>query len=583
MQNEKKKTENKLSRKNVLTGWENIEVVKENNDNKKISIADEFIMEDNWESNEEEIYKDEIVKQSWIKDNIYLNVDQIKNSIPSFHYLDKHCSLLESALPEKTLETFYKEANFFSQPNTKKICRKGISPKYLNRFILKLFDIKKIDKSIYNNKYKIIFKDHDTKDLEDFVPYFSAKKTLKECLPFHYLNENGIEELKILLWMISDTYRNITFCPYLMKLISILLIFCDKYETFEVICRIIEDDKKIEEDDENHLKWRLKFSYEDNKKLISSIKECLKDISPKNRSKYYSFFDKLHFNIEEIYEDMCYNLFLNHLNFYGIIRLLPFYLKEGVKSFYRLIYAFENQICEKKFSVNSKNEAIETIRKLCKNIEDIPELINISLKSNITKSNNKYLLQKTDSNDILKNKSNDYYLPFFKGGNLLTDYEIIHLWEMLPFEYKIKNATLIYQASKDGYNLPNIIELENKYNKNTNILLLIETLKGDKFGIISSNLIIHTDNKYFRPSSSLLFTLRPKFELYTPHTDSDEILYVTTKDFIFGNGPNGPAIQLNQDLKEGDSYSGGCFNNPCLVSDSDGHFSVRKLEIFKLE
>ena len=583
MQNEKKKTENKLSRKNVLTGWENIEVVKENNDNKKISIADEFIMEDNWESNEEEIYKDEIVKQSWIKDNIYLNVDQIKNSIPSFHYLDKHCSLLESALPEKTLETFYKEANFFSQPNTKKICRKGISPKYLNRFILKLFDIKKIDKSIYNNKYKIIFKDHDTKDLEDFVPYFSAKKTLKECLPFHYLNENGIEELKILLWMISDTYRNITFCPYLMKLISILLIFCDKYETFEVICRIIEDDKKIEEDDENHLKWRLKFSYEDNKKLILSIKECLKDISPKNRSKYYAIFDKLNFNIEEIYEDMCYNLFSNHLNFYGIIRLLPFYLKEGVKCFYRLIYAFENQICEKKFSVNSKNEAIETIRKLCKNIEDIPELINISLKSNITKSNNKYLLQKTDSNDILKNKSNDYYLPFFKGGNLLTDYEIIHLWEMLPFEYKIKNATLIYQASKDGYNLPNIIELENKYNKNTNILLLIETLKGDKFGIISSNLIIHTDNKYFRPSSSLLFTLRPKFELYTPHTDSDEILYVTTKDFIFGNGPNGPAIQLNQDLKEGDSYSGGCFNNPCLVSDSDGHFSVRKLEIFKLE
>ena len=583
MQNEKKKTENQLSRKNVLIDWENIEVVKENNNDKKRSIADEFLMEDDWESNEEEIYKDEIVKQSWIKDNIYLNVDQIKNSIPSFHYLEKHCSHLESALPEKTLETFYKEANFFSQPNTKKICRKGISPKYLNRFILKLFDIKKIDKSIYNNKYKIIFKDHDTKDLEDFVPYFSAKKTLKECLPFHYLNENGIEELKILLWMISDTYRNITFCPYLMKLISILLIFCDKYETFEVICRIIEDDKKIEEDDENHLKWRLKFSYEDNKKLILSIKECLKDISPKNRSKYYAIFDKLNFNIEEIYEDMCYNLFLNHLNFYGIIRLLPFYLKEGVKCFYRLIYAFENQICEKKFSVNSKNEAIETIRKLCKNIEDIPELINISLKSNITKSNNKYLLQKTDSNDILKNKSNDYYLPFFKGGNLLTDYEIIHLWEMLPFEYKIKNATLIYQASKDGYNLPNIIELENKYNKNTNILLLIETLKGDKFGIISSNLIIHTDNKYFRPSSSLLFTLRPKFELYTPHTDSDEILYVTTKDFIFGNGPNGPAIQLNQDLKEGDSYSGGCFNNPCLVSDSDGHFSVRKLEIFKLE
>ena len=114
-------------------------------------------------------------------------------------------------------------------------------------------------------------------------------------------------------------------------------------------------------------------------------------------------------------------------------------------------------------------------------------------------------------------------------------------------------------------------------------MFLIETEKGDKFGFISSNLIIHTDNKYQRPNSSLLFTIRPQFNIYSPIVDSDEILYVTTKDFIFGNGPNGPSIKLNQDLKEGDSYSGGCFNNPCLVNDPEGHFYVKKLEIFKLE
>jgi hypothetical protein len=587
MKSKKTENEKQLSCKNDIADWENIEIVKEEdisskNNKNKISISDEFLMNDDWESNEE-IYKEAIVKESWIKDNKYINIDKIKNEIPSFHYLDKHCTILESALPEKTLENLYKDSNFFSQPNTKKIIRKGISPKYLNRFILKLFDIKDIDKSVYNNKFTIIFKNHDTKNLEDFVPYFSEKKTLKECLPLHYLNEKGIEELKILLWMISDTYRNITYCPILMKLISILLIFCDKYETFEVICKLIDEDKKLEEDDEYKLNWRLKFTYEDNKKLILSIKECLKEMSPKNRSKYYSILEKFKINQEEIYKDMCFNLFLNHLNFYGIIRLLPFYLKEGVKCFYRLIFAFEQQICEQNIVINNKSEVIETIRKLCKKINDIPELFNIAIKFNVTSIfNNKFLIQKAESNDILSNKNNDYYLPFFKGGNLLTDYEIIHLWEILPFEYKIKNASLIYQASKDGYNLPNIIEMEEKYNKKTNILLLIETMKGDKFGFISSDLIMHTDNQYYRPSSSFLFSIRPKFELYTP-IDSDEILYVTTKDFIFGNGPNGPAIQLNQDLKEGDSYGGGCFNNPSLVSDPDGHFSVRKLEIFKLE
>ena len=74
--------------------------------------------------------------------------------------------------------------------------------------------------------------------------------------------------------------------------------------------------------------------------------------------------------------------------------------------------------------------------------------------------------------------------------------------------------------------------MEEKYDKNTNILFLIETEAGEKFGFISSNLVIHTDNKYQRPNSSLLFSIRPEFKIYYP-IDSDEILYVTTKDFIF--------------------------------------------------
>ena len=79
------------------------------------------------------------------------------------------------------------------------------------------------------------------------------------------------------------------------------------------------------------------------------------------------------------------------------------------------------------------------------------------------------------------------------------------------------------------------------------------------------------------------YTITPEFKIYSPNVDSDEILYITNTDFIFGNGPKGPAIQLNQDIRKGISYEGGCFNNPCLVKDPDGHFCVVNLEIFKLE
>ena len=73
--------------------------------------------------------------------------------------------------------------------------------------------------------------------------------------------------------------------------------------------------------------------------------------------------------------------------------------------------------------------------------------------------------------------------------------------------------------------------MEEKYDKNTNILFLIETEKGEKFQFISSNLVIYTDNKYQRPTSSLLISIRPEFKIYNP-IDSDEILYVTSKVFI---------------------------------------------------
>ena len=581
--NDKKKDKSKIIK---LFNWDELNYSENNSDllnfqkegNKK-SISDEFLMEDNWDTNEQ-IYKDEIIKIPWIKNNEYLNVTALEKNLPSFHYFDKNCSILESALTEKTFQNLIKEPNFKSQPNTKKMGRRGISPNYMHQFLISLFDIKEIDKSHYDTSYSIIFKNHDTKYLGDFVPYFSNKKTLKENLPIHFLNDEGIEQLKIILWMIGDAYRNISFSPIIVKLISLILLFCNKYETYEIMCKIIEQDSHINEENEYKIRWRLKFSHEENKKLISSIAQSLKEISPKNRTKYYQNLDSLFFNVEEIYEDMCFNFFLNHFNFYGVIRLLPFYLIEGVKSFYRIIYAIETQIYN--IELTTKNEVIQKIRDKCKKL-DIQELFNISFKFNLTRYNNKYISQKEEESDLLINKRNDFYLPDFKGGNILTDYEIIHLWQLLPFEYKIKNASIIYQASKDGYNLPNIINMEEKYDKNLNVLFLIETKNGEKFGFISSNLIIHTDNKYYRPTSSVLFTIKPEFQIYTPIDDSDEILYVTNKDFIFGNGENGPAIQLSQDLKEGDSYCGGCFNNPCLVSDPYGHFSVQKLEIFKLE
>ena len=569
---------NKKSEKKDLNNFDDWEIVENESmtkeEEKGGTIFDEFLSSADWDNKDENEYKNKVLNEKWIKESPYFDLEKFSKNISSFHYFDYHCSKLESKCQEKNYINILSQPNFFSNPNTKKFIRQGVPPKYMHDVLLALFDIKETNEVNYNKFYSMIFKEHDVKNLGDYVPYYTGKKTLKESLPFHYLNETGILELKILLWMINEIYRNvIIFCPIFIRLISLILIFCNKYETLEIICRLIEkekNDKGILE-----IKRRLQFTQSDNIIIIESIESCINDVPHKKRSTYYEIFQKIKFKKTEVYKDMYYNFFFNYINFYGLIRLLPLFLKDGFKSIYRLICALENGILEKGISLKKK-EVIKRISDKTKKM-DVDEIFNDSLNYQFK------IIKNEENNEGNSEENNEFYLPTYKGGNLLTDYEIIHLWELFPTEYKIKNATIIYQASKDGYNLPNILELEQKYNKNTAILFLIGTSEGDKFGFIISNLLTHTDNEYQRPNSSFLFTITPEFKIYSPDVDSDEILYITNTDFIFGNGPKGPAIQLNQDIRKGISYEGGCFNNPCLVKDPDGHFCVVNLEIFKLE
>ncbi len=561
----KKKKENK--KELDLNDWEILK--NENEDEKKEekkTIFDEFLSDADWYIKDETEYKNKILNETWLKQSIYLDINKFSENISSFHNFDNHCTILEKS-----------KINILSSQNyqtTKKLIRKGISPKYMHDILLKTFNIEKVNESNYNKLYSMIFKEHDINNLDDYVPYFTGKKTLKESLPFHYLNEKGILELKILLWMINEVHRNvIMYCPILIRLISLFLIFCNKYETLELTCALIEKEKNKENEE---IKRRLAFNRNDNKIIIDSIESCISEVSNIKRNKYYEILGKLKFNKRDIYQDMFNDFLFNYLNFYGIIRLLPLYLREGYKSIFRIICSIENEILEKEKDFKKTDNIILKIREKSK-MYDVDKIFQNSFIY-------KFKINKIEENqEEITNENNEFYLPIYKGGDLLTDYEIIHLWELFPTEYKIKNASIIYQASKDGYNLPNITQLEEKYNKNTFILFLIGTSDGDKFGFVNSNLIIHTNNEYQRPDSTLLFTIKPEFKIYSPEVDSDEILYVSNKDFIFGNGPNGPVIQLNQDIRKGMSYKGGCFNNPCLVKDPDGHFVVTKLEIFKLE
>ena len=532
-------------------------------------------------SMEDNKYKFQLSQEPWLEKNDLIDIDLIQEHLPSFKYFYEQNKILEDSCSEKVFNHVLSKPNLFQSKNAKNLVRSGVPPKYLHDFLLKLCDIKEFNPNNFNSKYEYTFKNHDPKNLDDFVPFFTGFKTFKESLPIHYLNEKGLLAVKEILWMVNTTYANIEFSPIIIQLISIILVFCSKEETYEIICKILEQDFNIKET--GKIRWRLRFNYNDNIKMITSISECLKEISTNSGKDVYEHFQKINFRPEELYEDICFGFFYKHFNFFGMIRLLPFFLLEGAKSFYRLIYAIEKLLRDEIKKWENKNEIIPKVRELLNTLENIGDLFEISYTFKLTRNNNKYDFQSPPEDKPFINKRNQYYLPRISGeGNLLTDWEIIHLWELLPFEFTILDMKLIYRGDKDGYDLKKILGLEEIYPKHSNILFLIETLEDEKFGFAMDHLVMHTDNKYLKPGISVLFTIKPKLEIFKPENGSEEILYFDTKTLIFGNGPNGPAIHLDQDLIEGETNKGTCFKNPSLVKGKN-QFKIKKIEIYKLE
>ena len=133
--------------------------------------------------------------------------------------------------------------NFFLSKNAKTLCRSGIQYKHMRNIILKMFNIE-FSPEDYTNKAKTILKGRSFSDLEGMSPTFSPK-SFEETIPFHYLNEKGISALKEISWLLNGVLPKIDYCPTLLSVGSLLLLFLSKEETYEVLRIMIESDEPI--------------------------------------------------------------------------------------------------------------------------------------------------------------------------------------------------------------------------------------------------------------------------------------------------------------------------------------------------
>jgi hypothetical protein len=527
--------------------------------------------------NNDELYSNQIKSDDWYKYTQMLNLDRItyitKKSVVDFS------KELEAYCTPNVFKHVMSKPDLFKSKNAKRLCRNGVPPRYMQQFLLKMFDVRynEID---FESSFEVIFKKYNTKNLNDYVPYFTGFKTLAESLPANYLKEDGEETLKEILWMLNSVIPIIEHSPIIVKITSLFLIFCNKVEVYEIMRKLLEINYRLSET--YKIRFHFRFIYNDNYKIVTSIIQSLK-ILASSIKEIFIHFESINFPIEKLIEDMVFGFFMDYFNYNGIIKLLPLFLNEGTKILYRLIFAIFKTFKVNILQLFNADKVIHQIRKLCNSITDFKTLFNLSYTYKLTRKNNKYDFQKMPEMDLFSTKRNFYYIPKFnKQSSILTHSDIFKIWSVLPLNIKIRDADIVFQTVENGYSIKNIYKFNNLKDVGLMpfVLILVETYDEEVFGVLTSNMISNTDGKFTRPTETYLISVRENLALYREINYSEYIVYADDECLLFVNGKYGPALRIEGDLSSGISYENEYFESPALSLKNK--FFIKNLEIIIL-
>ena len=544
-------------------------------------------------------YKEEFNKNYLPFFTEYFSQSQMEKKITSYKYLLEDIKKIEKTSTESNYKHVMTKKVLFLSKNAKNLCRGGVQYKHMRNVILKLFNIE-FSPEDYSNKAKTILKGRTFAELEGICPSFSPK-SFEEAIPFTYLNEKGISALKEVTWLLNGVLTKIDYCPSIIGLGSLLLLFLSKEETYEVLRTIIETDQN--EMELNRLRWHFRYTILDNIQMDSNIKTCIIELS--NYTQQFKQLEKMGFSLVLLIRDIFKQFFLDHVNFVGIMRILPFFLLEGIKGVYRIIYALlyfcslniesdqkaeKNNIPKEK---KSKEELLALFKEKSNKITDFVYLMDFALKWELKHTNNNYIYQVVPSS-IKKNTydiNNLIHIPSFEPESVILSKEnITKLWELLPVKLRICNCTLLFkkeEKEKSEIDLGTLYENFEELEEDIKLLLIIQTDNDEIFGLLmQKNLKLEENVEYQNVTLAYLISISPELKLYLHKNKNDNIICFEPGAIRYGYGDNGPAILINYDLSEGSTEKNSVFGeNICLLKDysNDGFFNIKNLEIYLMQ
>ena len=543
----------------------------------------------------------------------YLSLEKLEQKIPNYRYLNDELKKLEQTSPESTIKHVMGKKKLLISKNAKQLCRDGIPLKHIKNILLKMFNVSFSKEDFENNK-KEVLKGREFSDMGDLVPTF-CNKSLEEILPFHYLNEEGVKALKEVLWLLNGVLSKLEYCPALIGISSILLLFLSKEETYELMRNVVEAD--LNPGDLTNIRWHFRYKLEDNIKLYISIALSIVEISNKDVTNQFMLIEKYGLRRIKLVQDMADKFLLDFINFIGIIKFLPFFLYEGAKGIYRFIYGIialchfkiEKKEEEKpqeepkgalptlKDKISTKTEIVklppEEVLKLYKEVTNKFEKWGYFMDTitlwDLTHRNNAYTSIKIplELKKSFGTVDKRIYIPsIFPDSGIIPGPSLPKLWEKVPADVKYHEGIQIFSKKiNPEADLSYIYKIGEKLEDNSLILFVIKTKNDEIFGGIMTQAIkLYEDGKYRIPNSAYLFSIQPEINLFEPKDKQHgEIACFEPGAFRYGNGEDGSSITIEKELKQGWVQKNTIFGNDiCLLKDytNDGEFDIDDFEIY---
>ena len=202
-------------------------------------------------------------------------IEKIKKHLLTVKYFIETQYNLEYYFTEKEYNYLISLPDLISNQRSKTMIRYGTPCKYIKGLLTSFFiDKTKIKteedtKELYKVRFLSVFKNRDPKNYGEFVPYMTNEAKLENSITYHMLNENGVTNLKELCWLLQSVVPKIEFCPLLIKVISLCLIFLSKEETFLCLKSIMINDYNMK--DVFMLRFKFRFTFEENKKIVKAF------------------------------------------------------------------------------------------------------------------------------------------------------------------------------------------------------------------------------------------------------------------------------------------------------------------------